>query len=85
MALGVPILKHFRVSQDRLPLRSIGILSSFWAIFTKGNNIGDLLCAFLGNETFRKLGLLLTLKALNKNCSRRHFNFLLLSFEENKA
>ena len=26
----------------------------------------------------------LTLKALNKNCSRRHFNFLLLSFEENK-
>ena len=27
----------------------------------------------------------LTLKAPNKNCSRRHFNFLLLSFEENKA
>ena len=27
----------------------------------------------------------LTLKALNKNCSRRHFNFLLLPFEENKA
>ena len=27
----------------------------------------------------------LTLKASNKNCSRRHFNFLLLSFEENKA
>ena len=26
----------------------------------------------------------LTLKAPNKNCSRRHFNFLLLSFEENK-
>ena len=26
-----------------------------------------------------------TLKASNKNCSRRHFNFLLLSFEENKA
>ena len=25
----------------------------------------------------------LTLKAPNKNCSRRHFNFLLLSFEEN--
>ena len=24
----------------------------------------------------------LTLKAPNKNCSRRHFNFLLLSFEE---
>ena len=30
-------------------------------------------------------GCWLTLKALNKNCSRRHFNFLLLSFEENKA
>ena len=27
----------------------------------------------------------LTLKAPNKNCSRRHFNVLLLSFEENKA
>ena len=26
-----------------------------------------------------------TLKTPNKNCSRRHFNFLLLSFEENKA
>ena len=28
---------------------------------------------------------LLTHKAPNKNCSRRHFNFLHLSFEENKA
>ena len=27
----------------------------------------------------------LTLKAPNKNCSRRYFKFLLLSFEENKA
>ena len=27
----------------------------------------------------------ITLKAPNKNCSRRHFKFLLLSFEENKA
>ena len=27
----------------------------------------------------------LTLKAPNKNCSRRHFNFFLLSLEENKA
>ena len=27
----------------------------------------------------------LTLKAPNKNCSRRHFDFLLLSFEKNKA
>ena len=27
----------------------------------------------------------LTLKAPNKNCSRRHFIVLLLSFEENKA
>ena len=26
----------------------------------------------------------ITLKAPNKNCSRQHFNFLLLSFEENK-
>ena len=28
---------------------------------------------------------LLTLKAPNKNCSRRHFNFFILSLEENKA
>ena len=28
---------------------------------------------------------ILTLKAPNKNCSRQHFNLLLLSFEENKA
>ena len=27
----------------------------------------------------------LTLKAPNKSCSRQHFKFLLLSFEENKA
>ena len=27
----------------------------------------------------------LSLKAANKNCSRRHFNFLFLSFKENKA
>ena len=26
-----------------------------------------------------------TLEAPNNNCSRRHFNFSLLSFEENKA
>ena len=27
----------------------------------------------------------LTIKAPNENCSRRHFDFLLLSFDENKA
>ena len=27
----------------------------------------------------------LTFKAPNKNCSRRHFNFLLLFFKENKS
>ena len=31
------------------------------------------------------LAYLLTLKAQNKNCSRQHFNVLLLSFEQNKA
>ena len=37
-------------------------------------------------ETASESGIiLLTLKTPNKNCSRRHFNFLLLSFEENKA
>ena len=29
--------------------------------------------------------LTLTVKAPNKNCSRRHFNFLLSSFKENEA
>ena len=32
-----------------------------------------------------KVRQLLTLKAPNKNCSRRHFKFLLLYFEKNKA
>ena len=35
--------------------------------------------------SFLKRGLLLTLKAPNKNCSRRHFIFFILSLEENKA
>ena len=33
----------------------------------------------------KALPTILTLKAPKKNCSRQHFNFLLLSFEENKA
>ena len=37
------------------------------------------------SEPMQSLIDMLTLKALNKNCSRRHFNFLLLSFEENKT
>ena len=36
-------------------------------------------------ETHWKSCFPLTLIAQNKNCSRRHFIFLLLSFEENKA
>ena len=32
-----------------------------------------------------KIDFYLTFKAPNKNCSRRHLNFLLLSLEENKA
>ena len=35
--------------------------------------------------TSRSKVFILTLKVPNKNYSRRHFNFLLLSFEENKA
>ena len=38
-----------------------------------------------GISKILKFSYLLTLKAPNKNCSRRHFNFLLLSFEENKV
>ena len=56
----------------------------FSAVLTKDINLCDLLFAFL-NEKIFKLGFLLTLKAPNKICSRRHFNFLLLSFKENKA
>ena len=36
-------------------------------------------------RTYQVIDVSLTLKAPNKNCSRRHFNFLLLSLEENKA
>ena len=46
----------------------------------KGTTSADWLC----ENVLRGL-VYLTLKALNKNCSRRHFNFLLLSFKENKT
>ena len=36
-------------------------------------------------NSFQVSGDTLTLKVPNKNCSRRHFIFLLLYFEENKA
>ena len=45
-----------------------------------------LLKAYLFALYYRKAtGLELTLKVPNKNCSRRHFIFLLLSFKGNKA
>ena len=40
---------------------------------------------YLPMITFDYVVQIITLKAPNKNCGIRHFNFLLLSFEENKA
>ena len=54
----------------------------FTASFSKNDNHGDLLLTLLKTHYF--MTYLLTCKASNKNCSRRHFNFLLLSLEENK-
>ena len=53
---------------------------SLSVIFTKGKHLGN--SSLLQWSTKR---LLVTLKAPRKNCSRRYFNFLLLSFEENNA
>ena len=47
---------------------------------------GNIFCiAHVPCSMHHRVNPLLTLKAPNKNCSRRHFNFLLLSFEENNA
>ena len=45
----------------------------------------DNFCLQSFKNMFCQKNIILTLKAPNKNCSRQHFNFLLLSFEENKA
>ena len=42
-------------------------------------------CMDIYTENVNMIVDILTLKVPNKNCSRRHLNFLLLSFEENKA
>ena len=53
----------------------------------KYNYLTRMSCSFIsGNYTSGWIKLTtLTLKVPNKNCSRQHFNFLLLSFKENKA
>ena len=57
----------------------------FPCILTKGNNFCDILFAFLDDKTFPEGVFFLTFKAPYKNCSRQRFNFLLSSYEENKA
>ena len=42
-------------------------------------------CSYPNGIHHSHITIVLTLKAPNKIYSRRHFNFLLLSFEENKA
>ena len=46
---------------------------------------GQILCNAQGQQPSYHYTYVLPLKAPNKTCSRRHFNFLILSFEENKA
>ena len=55
----------------------------FQFLHFKGKIAIIIMCTTTNSGFSRNLPL--TLKAPNKNCSRRHFNFLLLSFEENKA
>ena len=57
-----------------LPVLTANFCVSFWV--TAG-------CVLIQNKVVWRSWL--TLKEPNKNCCRRHFNFLLLSFEENKA
>ena len=66
-------------------LKCIDTPSCFSPFFTKEDDFYDFLFASLADVVLHKWCLLLTLKAPNKNCSRRHFIFLLFSLEENKA
>ena len=54
------------------------------ALFLVGMLSYSVACGLVASIVSLKIQIL-TLKAPNKNCSRRHFNFFLLSFEENKA
>ena len=53
----------------------------------KGNKILMMIVTIIVIVAFRRSIIIepITLKAPNKNCSRRYFNFLLLFFEENKT
>ena len=64
-------------SKAMLSQKTLTMLSNAWKV------ILYLFFASASNKTDNKYGLFLTLKVPNKNCSRRHFNFLF--FEENKA
>ena len=55
------------------------MLSAFVKMVDRHGNLKGHGYTFLGTETT------LTVKAPNKDCSRQHFNFFLLSFEENRA
>ena len=59
--------------------------SNFWIINSSEQMYRKSYCTVSGARVGSSVGKMLTLKAPNKNCSRRHFNFLLLSFKENKA
>ena len=58
------------------------IRMSIWAL---RSGSGSTVCAYTVSNLNIWAVWLLTLKAPNKNCSRWHFDFLLLSFEGNKA
>ena len=62
-----------------------GVSLSTYSVIGVGVFSGGILSIGFPTDVSTHFILLLTLKAPNKNYSRRHFNFLLLSFEENKA
>ena len=68
---------------------TLGDLINIGLLHHKGKYVEVLKCSFHGEIKKKEINNIftvpLTFKAPNENCSRQHFNFLLLSFEENKA
>ena len=76
MKLGLRLPKHHYITitcKTRLQKNDTPIIDHINKIILSG-----VFFAVLRNQK-------LTLKVPNKNCSRQHFTFLLLSFEQNKA
>ena len=71
------VLTYIRTGQILYPLHNFVVRGD-------NNHLGLPLLSVLG-EAQPNAVVIFFLKGPNKNCSIRHFNFLLLSFKENKA